>query len=401
VTAAPDPTNVPSPSPRGRRSLAKAFTILVTVFGAVVLIGGGWWIFPYWQKSHADTHAAEAEDFLESRSYGEAEAEVEKALKMRPGDSRYLRLAARIYAIDHNPKAIGYFQALLRTVDATERDRYDFIELALLLKRPELVTDLINQMVSAQGVSAKTQFYAAMLAEARGDIPEAIKLARAAVAQDAARDDPKQEGAREHRLLLGRVLVASGDKEKIEEGKKILLELAARRDRARLPAIRALAATDLSTNNLQQLVRWLKVTPLFTLDDLFLGYDFLYRLDTNNVQRLGRDVAEKFTSNRPDEQIALGKWLNSHQLFDQTLKSIKPDEDLKNTRIAAIYLDALIGAGKWEEALKFAERLERAGGKDEARAAYQRLASNAVTAAAATADLERLRGATPAKTGAQ
>lgn len=360
------------------------------------MIGGGWWIYPYWQKSRADTFAADADDELEARRLAEAEEQVETALKMRPGDTRYLRLAGRIFGSDHNPKAVEFFQALLRTADATERDRYEFIELALRLKKPELAQQLVNQMISAQGVSAKTEFYAAALAEARHDIPKAIELARASISHAS-----RKESIWDRRVLLGRVLLASGDKDKIEEGKRILMGLAANSDRGRLPAIRALVSTELSTNELQQLVRWMKVTYMPRLEDLFLGYELLYRLDTNNIATLGRDVAEKFTSGRAEEQIALGAWLNSHGLFEQTLKALGPEPDLKNGGVAAIYLDALMGAGKWEEALKLAERLEGDGGKEEARAAFRRLATNAPTAEAAKADLARLRAPNGAKLGSQ
>jgi tetratricopeptide (TPR) repeat protein len=363
------------------------------LFLLIVLAAAWRFAFPIWRQSRADSFASQAQDAYEQKNFREAESLVQEALHIRPHDARYLRLAARIFALERKSDSFVFYKELLRTGAATENDRYELVDLAFLFGKPAVAAPVLKELLEQPEVKGKTYYYAALLEERRRNPAKAIGYARAAVKAEPAH--------RESRLLLARLLAQSGDVGKIAEGKKILMEMAGTPDVGRLPAMRILAAMDLTKEEVQQIIQWLKYTPLPRLPDLFMGYEFLYRADTNRLESLADEVVGKFTSGKPDEQIAVGSWLNHHRLYDKTLRAMKPEEDFEHPRLAAIYLDALLGAGKSEEAVEFARRAEKAGATNVALAAFKQMETNAATAGAAKEELRHLQPQDGTKKAAQ
>lgn len=424
----------------GRAKPSKLPLILaILMFLALVGVVAFWKGYPLVKKSRADKFASEAEALLERKAFPEAGRKLQAALQLNSNDPRYIRLGARYYAMQRHPGAFTYYQALLRSPEATDRDRYDFIELALLLNRANLAQPLIRQMLAKEPAPARSYFYASLLTEQMKDLPRAILFARSAVEKD-----PNE---RDFKYLLARMLLESTGPDDRAEGKKILMAIAAKGDDGRPQAIRLLAnSEDLTAAERDQLLKWIQENKNPTYQEYFLMTEMLYRQNTNNLKQLAAQAVGKFKASKPEEQIALGAWLNRRKLFEEASLAINPEKDIKNQQLTMVYLDSLVGAEKWQDTYTFltkrddlsldpilletlrgssamklkkddlakihwkkamtlagdqmekirivAEIAERSEAYDEALAGYRRLQTNAATMQNAQAAILRIKGRT-------
>jgi tetratricopeptide (TPR) repeat protein len=376
----PSSTQTPAAPISRRFSLRRLFSIIITLIVAGLIADAASWLYPAWKKSRADTFASQAQAAFEVENFREAEENVQAALRIRANDPRFLRLAARIYAVQKKAEAVPYFEALLKTADAVDRDRYDFIGLSLLLGRPEIAEPLVKQLRAQKPINPQALYYAALWHESKGELPEAIELVRDVVEKNGA--------GSETRILLARLLIESREGEKIAEAKKILFEVASRDHEDRVKAIRLLAGLDLSQRELLQLARWLRDSPVLRVDEFLLSYELLYRANTNSLPKLAAEAVARLSSGRPLERAALGHWLNRHRLFELTLTNIPAD--FKSPTMTAVRLDALIGARRWSEALELGKGAEHAGTREIASAIYQRLSTNSPVSEEAAEALRRI-----------
>lgn len=297
------------------------------------------------KASRAEGFADEAQSLMDRKSYPEAQRMLGAALQIKPNEPRFLRIAAKLYAAQRNPLAIRYYTDLLNSPEATDDDRYDFLQTALLMGQTERAEQLLRRMLAKEPVSAKTYFYAALANERRRDLPRAIQLTREAVS--------KAPGERDYKYLLGRLLLASTAPSDQAEGKKILFEIASKGDDFRNNAIRLLGSTDLNAQEIQQLIGWIKQDKDPSPEDYFLTAELLYKSDTNALKQLAGQAVAKYKGGKAEEQLALATWLNRHRLYEEATLAVSPEKDIKNVQLSLAYLDALSGANKWDEALKF------------------------------------------------
>lgn len=332
------------------RSQPSRLPLILAILLGIALVGiiAVWKGYPIVKRARAEKFATQAEDLLAKKSYPEAGRMLQLALQIAPEDPRFLRLGARYYAEQRSPNAFTYYNALFRTPDATDQDRYNFLELALVTGRGDVAEPVLKRMLQKEPVAAKTYFYASLLTETRRDLPRAILFARSAVEKD-----PNE---RDYKYLLARILLESTAPEDVAEGKKILFTIASKGDDARPQALRLLSAANLTPQENDQVIKWLNENKNPTVLDYFLASELLYKQNTNNLKELAQKAVGKFKSGKPEEQIALGAWLNRHKLYDMTALSVSPDKDIKNQQLTMVYLDALVGAEKWQEAYTFLNR---------------------------------------------
>jgi len=311
--------------------------------GAVAYYG-----YPLFKKSRADKFAAEAQGFIDKKAYPEAARKIQAALQIRPNDPRFLRLAARFFKEQRSAQALPYYNTLLRMPEATDADRYDFIELTLLMGRPQFSEQILKKLISSDSAPAKAYFYAALMTELQKDLPRAILFARAAA--------EKAPNERDYKYLVARLLLESTSQEDVSEGKKLLFAMAAKGDDGRPQAIRLLGSAQLTTQEIDQLVKWMHEIKAPTIGEYLLTAELLIKQDTNNLKTLSAKAIAQFKGGKPEDQIAVGGWLNRHKLYDEASRAISPEKDLKNQQLTLVYLDSLAGAEKWEELYKFVSR---------------------------------------------
>jgi len=344
----------------------------------IFLADAGTWLYPAWKKSRADSFASQAQDAFEGENFAEAEEQVAAALGMRPNDPRFLRLAARVYGAQLKPEATSYYLALLKTKDALDSDRFEFIDFAIDLKRPDLARPFLRENKAA---SPQELYYKARWQEASGDLAGALKTARAMVAADSTRV--------QYRFLLARILSQTRDAGGIEEAKKILIDIAANNYRDRPRAIRMLTKFPLSQRELLQFAKWLRDNPWLRAEDYFLSSDLLLGANTNALEPLTKEALSRYTNGVPLERAALGHWLNRHGLYGLTLTNISPNP--KSPTITAVRLEALIATTNWNAALDLGKTAEAEGASEIARSVYRRLSTNSPVSAAAVDGLKRLK----------
>lgn len=304
------------------------------------------------KASRAEGFADEAQALLDRKSYPEATRKLSAALQIKPQEPRFLRIAAKLYTAQRSPLALRYYRDLLATPQATDEDRYEFIQTALLMGQTDAAEAVIRRLVAKEPVSGKTYFFAALASERRRDLPRAIQFARSAI--------EKSPTERDYKYLMGRLLLASTSPADNAEGKKLLFDIAAKDDSGRNQAIRLLGAADLSPQEMQQLITWVKQDKDPSIEDYFLAAELLYKSDTNALKTIASQAVAKFKGGKAEEQVALGTWLNRHKLFEETTLAVSPDKDIKNVSLSMVYLDALSGAQKWQEAVNFLSKSDLA-----------------------------------------
>lgn len=369
-----EPSSTTAPK---RWSFRKIGSIILVILVVVLIADAARWLIPAWIKSRAESFASQAQDALEAGRFPEAQEEVAAALEIRPEDPRFLRLAARIYAAQRKADAANYYTALLKTTDATDRDRYEFIDFALDIRQPDLAKPLLRD---TNPPNAEELYYKTRWLQVTGDLPGALKIAREMVAANNA--------TFRHRFLLANLLLDTRDPGDIDEAKKILFEIASKSYRDRSPAIRRMASLPLSRRELLQLARLLRENPPLPANDYFLSSDFLFTANTNSLPALAKEAISRYASGYPLERAALGHWLNRHGLYEMTLENVKPD--LKSPTVTAVRLDALAALKKWDDAMDLGKSAEAAGSTEIAAVIYQRLGTNSPVSTEATAALNRL-----------
>jgi Tfp pilus assembly protein PilF len=315
---------------------------------ALVGVVAFWKGYPIVKKSRAEKFATQAEAFLEKKDFQSAGRNLQLALQISPNDPRFLRLGARFYAEQRSANAFTYYSALLRSPEATDDDRYKFLELCLILGRGDLADPVLRRLLAKEPVPARVYFFASLLTESRRDLPRAILFARSAV--------EKEPNERDYKYLLARMLLESTSTDDVAEGKKLLMAMAAKGDDSRAQAVRLLSGTALTAQESEQVLKWLGENKTPTVQEYFIATELLYKQNTNNLKELASKAIGKFKAGKPDEQLLLGAWLNRHKLYDQTALAVSPDKDLNNQALTMVYLDGLVGAEKWQEAYTFLNR---------------------------------------------
>jgi len=283
-----------------------AFSFILLLGGSIIYFGSIW--HPLGIKHRADKAAGMAAALMETHNFAEAEEHLEAALALRPHDLRFVRLASRFYGEQKKPAAFTFFEELMRHRALTDADQFAFVELALVLKAPDKADPFVTRMLAQEPPSARAHMYAALLAEARGDMPTAITMARAALEREPRDSD--------FRLLLARMLIHAPVPEHIIEAKRLLFRVGMRNDGRRMQAIRLLASGPLAPIEARQLVAWLNEEKELSAGEYFLRADLMIRLDPGLLAKMAEEASAKFGKGAAQEREALREWMARHKLTD-------------------------------------------------------------------------------------
>lgn len=236
-----EPTSIPHSSPsksRGRPrgpGTSKRFAYLV--LGLVVAGLLGWLLGkPVYRNIKAKRAAdlvAEAERLAKQDKWSEASQVMRTAAGLAPTSPEVLRASGRLSARSGNPGGLMSMQALLQTPEATYEDRLEYLRMALDFNRIDLTGPVITSMVKDH---ANDPAFARILVRhllASGKLDNAIAVARDWLL--------RQPGDPEVELILGQLLVGSGDPVRRQEGQRLLMGLAVGRSGQRNEAVDLLA----------------------------------------------------------------------------------------------------------------------------------------------------------------
>ncbi len=313
---------------------------------AVTLLLGGFFggrpLYREVKLWRAHRFAAQGEAQMAEQNWDLAYRSALAALQLSPLDARTLRFMARVLTRLGQEQALPFWNQLLLNPESTHTDRIEMIGLALRLKQWDTAKTQLNIALKQNPVPAETLQLTSEFLGLQGDIPQAIKYARAA-----AQSQPTDPATRSY---LGRRLLLSPDNAEQQEGKTLLWQLAGGQDTNALQAVLVLVAqTSLTPEESAAAINTLETHPERSLTHEFLALDLKLRLNPEQRQNIIAVAIKKYPPLGDEGLLQLGRWLNRNKEYAKVLEVISQTQALASQDLFLVYLDALAGAGRWSD----------------------------------------------------
>jgi hypothetical protein len=314
---------LPEANPKSVRRRNWAWAIVGALVVSVCLAKPAAGLF---KKLDARKHAAEGEAYLAQRRYSDAAQCASAALRMDPSNTRALRVALEALGQESRPEAVQYWLRLAQNSAAVLDDHRHLLQWAIRWRQRKLAASRWSIIEKERPFSKDDLMLGAGYYDLAGDPQNAVQFARAALEQSPSNI--------QMRLLLGRVLLASGGERDRQIGKHLLLEQVRGTSEAGIESLRILAANSvLAPFEADDCRRLLKEHPLHAISDVLADAGLAaqvtpYKRDTillagarQFIEATGhiREAAEWLTAASAQEIIpdiiSVEKALGSRDLF--------------------------------------------------------------------------------------
>ncbi|MEW6156690.1 MAG: hypothetical protein AB1813_04620 [Verrucomicrobiota bacterium] len=331
-------------SGRGRRWLWLGLAGVILVAG---LIGAkpAYRALKTWR---AQKFAAQASVLMQQQKWEEAFRKAQAAYQLSPLDVETLRVVARLYSVLGKEQAFPFWEQLLSHPASTHQDRLEFVQLALRLRRLEIAEKQLAPLLEETPEDLMTLQLAAELFFLKRELVQALSYARKASA--------KQPGNQALQLTLSRLLLQSEDPADNLDGKKTALSLIDHPDQVGLEAL-VLAAQlgQLLPDEKRLVIDRLRKHPLATAEHRVLALDLTLSLSPQKEDELFIAACQEAQRGKPEELVAVSRWLNRHREFTRTIELISPAKALEQQDLFLVRLDALAALGQWKEIRRILE----------------------------------------------
>lgn len=291
-------------------------------------------------RAHAIVAAAEKD--LDGRNWIEAMKKAQAAYQLSPGDYRTLRLVARLESGQNLRDALEFYRQLLATGQATAQDRRDFGEFALAHREMAAASDQLQWLLANDPNTPATLRLAAEFYVIKEDGLRAKDYCRKALAME--------PGNQSLKLMLARLLAASGEVVDEIEGRRIMHELANANDAASLEALRLLARMpDLPRDDAEETMKRLEKHPLGHTEDRLLAESLRLGWHPEIRASIIANVVGTYSKAEPEDLVFVGRWLNRQSEYARTLDILNEETAFKGQDLLLVRLDALAALGRWQE----------------------------------------------------
>lgn len=275
------------------------------------------------------------------------------ALALSPTNTEIIReLAVRLSDLGL-PEALTYWQQLVARGAATREDRLRYFSLCLVFLRYDLLTEEFRTLVrQADGDPAVLQL-AAHAALVAGNIPEAERRGREALA--AGNANPVCSA------ILGEALLRSGRPEVLEEGRRRLWGVATNQGPHQGVALSSLEVFGrLDGEDLRRLRSILEARAKPGMSELLTLTRVRLRLDTNDAPAALGDLARRMAAAPLDERLAVSRFLVQAGAFEPAAQLIPEPEYRTNLAVFAWKVELDAWRGRWPEVLAALDNTNRA-----------------------------------------
>jgi hypothetical protein len=188
----------------------------------------------FFKKLDARKRVAEGEAYLAQHRFSEAAQCASAALQMAPSNRRALRMAVEAFGQESRPEAVQYWMRLAQNPAAVVDDHRSLLQWAIRWRQRELAASQWSVIEKERPFPDGDLMLGAGYYDLAGDPENAVRFARAALERSPSNVEMK--------LLLGRVLLASGGERDRQIGKRLLMEQVHRSDEPGIESLRILAA---------------------------------------------------------------------------------------------------------------------------------------------------------------
>ncbi len=284
----------------------------------------------------------------DSRSL-EAMERARAAYELAPLDLEVVRVVGKILIRSDAAAALPYLKVASELSGGAAEDRLLLVESAFEMGLFDLVEENLAQLETLIPENPDFLFARARFLMGLNRVEEAVEVVKPLLALDSYADTVHLFYVQLTQLLPSRI--------KRQEGLRHLWELGQRTDSLGLSALKNLARYPEKEEKLvQELMRRLSFHPESGLGEHLLILELRLELAELSPEET---LAEAVTLLNPKEDkslIQLGRWLNRHSLYDQTVFMIDEDRAMTRRDLYLILVDALAVSNRWDDVSRILDK---------------------------------------------
>ncbi len=328
------PDTSPQRSERNGSGLFNIGTVVCLVLAVVFLL------IPIRRRLEARRVNASVEkvsELVSMERFDEAFHHLRPGLKGSPLDPQVQRLTAAILANQRDARCLSIYKALIASKQGTREDRSKYINTALDLNKPDLVSGELEALETLEPKWPETLLLRVRFELQRGNLTNALALAQRWL-NDAPADPSAQYG-------LGLVQSVHPNSAVRSEGRRNLLGLASGNSAMRDPAIDRLLLqpSTFSRAEAQLLLRLIESRPGNTTSDLLRVAELKWFLDPRTRSETVASIVAQGTQADGSQLLRLANWLEAHG----ELEAVPLVLPMERSRTNAAFLMARLQTLAW------------------------------------------------------
>jgi len=327
------------PIPSNRKTIVVTMAI-VTLLAAIAF--GTRPAYRLVRATRANRLAAEAEVAIQKQAWPEAQEKAQAAYHLDPTSANVTRVVARLYTIAGHPNAADFWRQLLQSGKATVEDRREFVRAGLRSGRSADVRDEAFHLGNDPAGQPDDVRLAAEFCLLTGDRTNALRFSRALMKLDAG---PVSE------LILAKALLVSGEAAAQSQARAALQRLASGTNSIALDAEVVLARSGLvSDEAMPALIEKISTHPDRRLPHRLLAEELRLRIRPQDRAATVSSFVNEVSGNALTNRIEVARWLNRQREFARTTNLIVAPEAITNRDAFLVRVDALAGLADWKQA---------------------------------------------------
>lgn len=303
----------------------------------LALVASAFLARPAWRvvkRVRAASFAKSARDSLAQKNPGLALQHARAALQLQPHHPDYLRLNARLLTEMGSEMSLGFWQRLVALPTPSIDDQLDFLESALVFRRPRLVGLTFSNLCVSSPPSARLQRLGALYHLASGASNAALACAR--IAHQLEPSNPTNA------LLLVNLIPKTMDSVTQAESRSLLREVAQSSGPLRMVALHRLVQSDLGERaDREWVAKSLSEIPKRSPAEEALLAETQIRLDPATTRVTLSNLVSLVSHNDPEMLTAVVESLARLGQHEEVLNLTSGERGFLNRQLFTARFDAL------------------------------------------------------------
>jgi tetratricopeptide (TPR) repeat protein len=295
------------------------------------------------KEQRGEVLASEAREAMEAGNFERAMSRIRTAVPLAPKSLAVARITAEMCDLYGVPESLGFWQTVVSSPKATQRDRQRFVAAALNFGREDLAQAELAALVKADESDIENIHLSIRFLRQRGDVEGAIIAARRGIDLHPTNNAPK--------LALASLLASHPSPVYRDEGRERLRKLAGINGPVRLEALQILAQDlTISRAEKEKIAEALTGLSQVRIDALLTSLSLRLELAPQSRPVVLAEASGLVVSRTNSQEVVLAlRWLYEHGASSNLLESLPLERARTNSSWTFWYLSALGAVGRWSE----------------------------------------------------